>query len=458
MALSAKALREKRPALIAEMKRLGDLASAARDAGEGHDMSAEDQANWEKVNKDYNLLMRDIGMAEAIESATAESEAPIDEQRGKPLPGRGDASGKPADPDEPEQRTTPKITAEHRALALQAWCLQHSSAAPDELSQQHRDAAKLCGINPHADQIDISLRRNYASIRKEWRDQSVVLPNAGAYLVPDSFTSAIDVAMLDFGGMRQVSQVLRTAAGEDYHWPTSNDTGNTGALINENTAVSEQDVSIARLTLRAYKYTSKLVQVPVELIEDSAIDFASFLGGLLGERLGRITNTHFTTGDGASKPKGIVTSATVGVTTASATAVTADELIGLVHSVDPAYRRGPGVGWMMHDSILLAVRKLKDGNGNYLWQPGISANEPDRLWGFPITINQDMQSSLASATRTFVFGALNYYKIRDVASVRLRRLVERYADSDQEGFVAFSRHDGGLLNAGTNPVKCILQA
>ena len=113
---------------------------------------------------------------------------------------------------------------------------------------------------------------------------------------------------------------------------------------------------------------------------------------------------------------------------------------------------------MFHDGIALSIRLLKDGNGQYMWQPGLQAGVPDRLAGYPYTVNQHMQATLATATRTMAFGQFSKYKIRDVGSVRLKRLDERFADSDQVAFVAFSRHDGNLLNAGTNPVKCMLQA
>jgi HK97 family phage major capsid protein len=180
------------------------------------------------------------------------------------------------------------------------------------------------------------------------------------------------------------------------------------------------------------------------------------LGAMLGERLGRITNTKYTTGSGASTPRGIVTAASSGVTAASGTQIAADELIGLVHSIDPAYRNG--AGFMMHDNIVLHLRKLKDGNGEYMWQSGLRDGAPDRLLGYGITINQDMQSSVATGTKTVLFGQLSKYKIRRVNGMRLYRLQERYRDTDQDGFIAFIREDGNLLNAGTAPVKYLVQA
>ena len=151
-----------------------------------------------------------------------------------------------------------------------------------------------------------------------------------------------------------------------------------------------------------------------------------------------------------------MTAATLGVTAASAAAITGDELINLYHSVDPAYRAG--AGWVMHDNVVLYVRKLKDGDNQYLWQPGLQAGVPDRLLTAPVTVCQEMASTVEASAKTVLFGQLSKYKVRDVGTLRLKRLVERYAEYDVEGFVALSRHDGELLDAGTHPVKYLQQA
>ena len=108
---------------------------------------------------------------------------------------------------------------------------------------------------------------------------------------------------------------------------------------------------------------------------------------------------------------------------------------------------------MLHDSILLILRRLKDGQGAYMWQPGLQQGVPDKLLGYSVNINQDMDSTVASGKNTILFGQINKYKIRQVNEVRMYRLQERYRDTDQDGFIAFIRQDGNLLNAGTAPVK-----
>ena len=211
----------------------------------------------------------------------------------------------------------------------------------------------------------------------------------------------------------------------------------------------------------SYAYTSKFVRVSKALLRDSAFNIPTLLGRLFGERLGRIQNTDLTTGNGASKPKGIVTAATLGRTTASATAITADDFIRLIHSVDPAYRGSPGVAFMMHDSIFLEVSLLKDANNNYLVRPTVDSAftgvTPYRIRGFNCVTNQDMASSLASENKTVLFGDFSKYMIREVGSMELIRLVERFAEMFQEGFIGSMSFDGNLLDAGTHPVKYIQQ-
>ena len=289
-------------------------------------------------------------------------------------------------------------------------------------------------------------RAEHSRARRERRAMSTSA-TAGGDTIPQTLIRNIEVAMLDFGGMRDAGcNILRTEAGEQIDIPTSDDTGNAGALLAENTQVSEQDIATAAKAMNAYKYTSKLVRVSNELIADAAVDIPAFVGEMLGIRVGRIVNQHLTTGTGSSQPNGVVTAGTIAATTASPTTVKSDELITLMHSVDPAYRRERSVGWMFSDQTLKVLKQLKDGDGRPLWQSGLQTREPDSLLGFGYTINQDV-ADIASAAKAILFGAFRYYWIRDVTGVVLRQLEERYADYDQVGFVMFSRR-GGLERYG----------
>ena len=152
-----------------------------------------------------------------------------------------------------------------------------------------------------------------------------------------------------------------------------------------------------------------------------------------------------------------MTASLLGTTTLLSTTISADEIFNLFHSVDPAYREMAGVAFMMHDNVLLLLSKLKGDDGQYLWQPGLTLTEPDRLLGKPVVINQNMSSTITSGDKTILFGDFGKFWIRDVASIRMRRLIERRALEDQESFVAFSRHDSALKDAGTGPLRHLLQ-
>ena len=204
------------------------------------------------------------------------------------------------------------------------------------------------------------------------------------------------------------------------------------------------------VALGAFTYTRGLVRLSQELMQDTAFDLSGFLTRVFGERLARVVNTHCTAGDGVAKPSGVVTEATLGVTAASATEFTADELMDLEHSVDRAYRLN--ARWMMSDDALRVVKKLKDGAGRYLWLASPADGEPDTILGHPYTINQDVPA-IAPSAKSILFGDFSKYYIRRITGARVLRLVERYADYNQIAFVAFQRWDGALIDAGTHPVK-----
>lgn len=450
--LKSKRLREERAPLVKQIQDLGD--KMAVDLSEGRGETAEDTEKYKTINAQFDNLTRAIQLAERNEHISITDDAD-DETRdavGKKdatIPGRQDVRHDATEKDDDEHRNTDP-TEEDRAMVLQGWML---AQLDKPVQQRHKVAAQKCGVNLHSRHFDVSFRRDYHQFRKEHRAQSTQVLAGGGATVAEGFMNNLEVALLDFGGMRAVADVMRTEKGGNIPWPTTNDTSNEGSLLGENTSVGTAvDVAFGQVVFHDYKYSSGLVQCPVELIEDSAFNLSSTLGGMLGERLARITNRHFTVADGNSRPHGLMARAAVGVTAASASAITFDEIMGLIHSVDPAYRNS--AGFMMHDTTLLAIRKLKGGDGQYLWQPSNQVGQPDRLLGYGITPNQHC-AVIAESALVIAFGAFNKYKIRDVAGFRLRRLVERYADTDQEGFIAFSRHDGNLLDAGTNPVKTL---
>ena len=306
------------------------------------------------------------------------------------------------------------------------------------------------GINGLNDaERDVMARRQTTDIRA---DMGVGTGSAGGFLVQQAFSDAVDIAMKAYGGMLTAGDVFDTDTGADMPYPTVNDTSNVGELLAENVATASLDVTIASTTFKSYVYSSKLIPISVQLMQDSAFNIDQFLSGIIGERLGRILNQHFTTGTGTAQPSGVVTGAASGKvgTTGQTTSVIYDDLVDLEHSVDPAYR--PGAKFMMADSSLKVIKKLKDSQNRPLWLPGLSEKSPDTILGYQYAINQDVAVMAANA-KSILFGEFKKYKIRRIKGVTLLRLTERYAEKLQVGFFAYVRYDGRLLDAGLNPIK-----
>jgi HK97 family phage major capsid protein len=289
----------------------------------------------------------------------------------------------------------------------------------------------------------------------EERGQSVGTQTQGGYLVPGIFQAELIKSLKAWGPMLDpgVTRMLQTSTGATITMPTMNDTANVGALIGENQQVSVSEIAFGTKSIDAYKYTSGVVLVSDELLQDSVMDVEALVRDAMGERIGRIANTHLTTGDGASKPNGIVTAA--GTTAAAgAAAITFDDFINLEHSVDPAYRSDPSIKWMFNDNTLKAARKLKDLNGAYIWQPAdVKGGAPATILTYGYVINQAV-ADIGTGAKSVVFGAMNKYIVRMVKEFAIKRLVERYADYGQIGLIGFTRIDGELLDSAA--VKTLL--
>lgn len=277
----------------------------------------------------------------------------------------------------------------------------------------------------------------------------------GGYTVPQEFLAEIVKRMKAYGAVQRVARVVNTESGADMPFPTLDDVANVGRLLAENTQLTQTDVAFGTKTLKAYVYSSDLILVSLQLLMDTAFDIEQDLRDALAERIGRIMNQHFTTGTGSSQPQGLVTGGTVGVTGATGTTTTFgadsgvvyDNLVSLVHSVDPAYRGSGRCRWMVGDTALSAVRKVKNTQNIPLWQPSMQDGVPDTLLGYPVEINPDMPTPAANA-KTIAFGDFYAgYLIRMVRDIQMIRLDERFADFLQVGFFGFARADGMVRDA-----------
>jgi HK97 family phage major capsid protein len=286
--------------------------------------------------------------------------------------------------------------------------------------------------------------------------QTTQTPATGGYLVPAGWGGQLIEALAQFGGMRDVATVFATAGGNPLPWPTVDETASEGEIVPENVSAADADITFGTTQIGSRKYSSKVVTVPFELLQDQGpgIDVEAYIRRALAMRIARITNRHFTVGSGTGEPEGIVTAAPVGKTAATggATSVLPDDLVDLEHSVDPAYRSLPGVGFMWHDTTLRQLKKLKDSQGRPLWLPGFDVDEQDTFLGYKYTINQHMPVMAANA-KSILFGDMSAYMIRDIMQVTLFRFDDSaYTKKGQIGFLAWSRHDGKLVTAGA-PVK-----
>lgn len=444
--LNTTELRQNRAAIVEEMRKHHQRVV------ETGEESAEDQERYAKMEKDIRGLEITIEREEKLQAEEKKMAALADEQQREGSRQKFEAIRYPA---LTSHKATREEVEQRASYAIQGWL---RAMKPDaKLEQIHIDSAKYFGFDVRSKEIEIPLFKDYRTVKREFRDLSLTV-GAGGYTVPEGFVNSLEQALLQFGGVRQVADVMRTDSGGDLPWPTMNDTANKGAILAEATTFgSSVDPSFASVIFKAFKYSSKPIIVSNELLQDSAFDLSNMIGGWLGTRIGRIQNDHFTTGGGTTLPKGVVVSAASGKECASKTAFTAVEVIDLEHSLDPAYRTN--AIWMMHDTILAAARKLTDvTSGQFLWQPGMQAGVPDRLLGYRYVINQSMASTQEQSAKIMLFGDFSKYKIRDVAGVRLVRLDELFAQTDQVGFVAFLRTDGQLLDAGTYPVKYMTNA
>lgn len=312
----------------------------------------------------------------------------------------------------------------------------------------------LGGIaNLSAEDRSTMLSRQSADIRNA---MSTTTAAEGGYTVATEYQKSLETLMKAYGGMRNVATKIRTASGATMNFPTSDPTAEVGEIVGQSAAVAALDTAFGNTTLDVYKYSSKKIALPFELIQDSFIDIEAYVQNILAMRLGRIQNTHFTVGAGSTLPYGVVTGAGSGKvgTTGQTLSVIYDDLVDLEHSLDPAYRNMPGVGYMMADSSVKAIRKIKDSQNRPIFTPGYEANSmleggaPDSIMGRPIYVNQDIAPMAANA-KSILFGQFSKYLIRDVMDLTLFRMTDSaFTLLGQVGFVAFMRSGGRLIDNG----------
>jgi HK97 family phage major capsid protein len=274
----------------------------------------------------------------------------------------------------------------------------------------------------------------------------------GGYTVATEFNKTLIQAMKAAFAVRSVASGIQTSTGAQMLFPTADSTSEEGEIVGQSVGGSVGETGFGQASMDVYKYSSKSIALPFELIQDSMFNIEAYIQTLLQLRLGRIQNRHHTVGTASGQPRGIVTAAGAGKigATGQTVTITYEDLVDLEHSVDPYYRATSK--WMMHDDTLKVLRKIKDDNGRPIFVPGYEQGNPggapDRLMGREIVINQHMPVMAANA-KSILFGDFSKYLIRDVMDLTLFRMTDsKYTEKGQVGFLAFQRSGANMVDVG----------
>jgi HK97 family phage major capsid protein len=318
----------------------------------------------------------------------------------------------------------------------------------DQSGDQYREAFREY-LAAGAIMADVSAesRGVLSGARQEFRAQAGATGPAGGYLVPTTLAGFINVAMAAHGPMMdpEIATEINLPSGAPFDLPKVDDTEQEAAAHAENAEPVDDgsgDIVLGKDTLNAYMLITPWIRWSYELAQDSSFAFEALLGKLIGERLGRMGNKWLTIGSGTAQPQGFVTGALVGRTAAAQTAITFDDILHLEHSVEPAYRNNPKVGFQMHDDTILLLRKIKKANGDYIWSEGnVTAGVPQSLNGKPVRFNQAM-ATVAADAKPIAFGDFGEYYVRKVGDPVLGTVTEKFWPN--LGIAGVHRIDGAL--------------
>jgi HK97 family phage major capsid protein len=264
----------------------------------------------------------------------------------------------------------------------------------------------------------------------------------GGYLAPDEFEKVLIQALEEENLFRSLAKIINTSSG-DKKIPIVASKG-TASWVEEEAPIPESDDSFGLVSIGAYKL-STMIKVSEELLNDSVFNLEAYIAKEFARRIGAKEEEAFFIGDGSGKPTGIFNAtggATLGVTSAAATAITSDEIIDLMYSLKSPYRKN--AVFVTNDATVKVIRKLKDGNGQYIWQPSLAAGTPDTILNRPVKTSAYVPT-IASTAKTIAFGDFGYYWVADRQGRSFQRLNELYAATGQVGFKATQRVDGKLI-------------
>jgi HK97 family phage major capsid protein len=393
-----KRLRERRGQVWEQAKAIADKA-----ADEQRNFSGEEESSWQALNAELDALDKRIKNVVEGEQRAKDIEDAYGRLEGQPKTGEGrsvDQSSK---------------AAEIRAMLLgEAGAPRGVDVVPDG-PVDFRSLTKLTAA-------------------------------AGANTVPTTFYDQLVQHMIEVSAVLQAGvRILRTTSGEVIQVPKTT-AHSTAALVAEAASIGVSDPTFGQASLGAYKY-GVLVQVSRELVDDTAIDLQGYLAEETGRALGNAIGAHLVAGTGTNQPRGILIDASLGVTTGTgvAGAPSADNLLDLYYSVIAPYRNSPQAAWMIKDSTVGVLRKIKDTTGQYIWQPGMTGNAPDLLFGSPVYTDPNMPATGVNA-KSVLFGDFSRYFVRLAGGVRFERSDEYAFGNDLITYRALLRADGALMD------------
>jgi HK97 family phage major capsid protein len=302
--------------------------------------------------------------------------------------------------------------------------------------------------------FDNYLKRGEGGLKPEERraleQRAATDPNSttdgeGGYTVPDMWSATIERVMKQYGGVLANAQVINMSKGGVYNHPVINDTTNVGAIVGEGVADAVNQFTDTNVQILDYTYTSRIIQMTLELVQDTNYPLTQTVLELCAERIGRILNTHLTTGTGTAQPFGVVTGSTLGNTAAATAAITRAELVDLIYSVDRAYRSNGKL--MLHDSTVAAIQKLDIGSADArpLWAPSMREGAPNTILGYEYITNNDMPE-LGASNKAVLFGDFSKYVVKQVRTPELVTFREKYMDKRCVGYNMFARYGGKIVN------------
>lgn len=351
------------------------------------------------------------------------------------------------------ERATRQIEARQKMLDKEA------EESFRDAADHRRSPAEQAKLSDAKRALDIWMRK---SDRQMSRDEAELIRNTmstttgseGGYTVQTEVASSMIEALKSYGAMRRVAGQITTSMGNDLSYPTTDGTAEVGEIVAQNVAVSAADPTFGTRALNVYKFSSKVIAVPMELLQDSLVDVQGLVQARMRTRIGRIQNQMFTTGTGSSQPTGLTVAASVGKTgtTGQTTTIIYDDLVDLADSLDIAYTDEATTApvWMTSQTLRKTLRKIKDTAGRPIWTPsydaGIAGGRADQIMGYDLVINNDMPTPAANA-KSLAFGQLGQYLVRDAMQVTLYRFDDSaYIKLGQIGFLAFARAGGNFMD------------